>query len=179
MIDKEKELHLANTKEYLRLIATFPRIGRPMAGLFISFNYFFHLNPLYKDRPDLKKYLDFFPLDLCIAVQPAKKTFLCINFHALPLRVRSILLNKLKQIYPAKFDQERVRIPGINYKKLFRLLKKIGISVRRYIFERVRKMTYIPGDQLDLALKYYTNTWYKTNITGITNRYNNFKPKIR
>lgn len=177
-MDEQREYKFNNLKSYLKLVQTFPKAPFPKAGQFICFNYFFHLNPLYKDRPDLKKYLDFFPLDLCIAVQPKKKSFMCINFHALPLKAREFLLKILKRTYPSQMENDRIRIPGLSYKKLFRMLKKIGVSVRKYIFQRVRQLRYVPGDQLEIALKFFAQTWYASNYRGIQSRYNKYRPKI-
>lgn len=166
----------SNAKEYLGLVGSFPRTNYPRVGRFLSFFYRFHLNPLYKKHPELKKYLDFLPFDLCIAVQPKKKLFMCVNFHALPVKTRQIFIARLKKTYEINFEKEKVLIPGINYRKLFRYLRKIGVAIRQYRMDRVALMREVPGDKIDLTMKYYANFYYRTNIQGITSRYNNYVP---
>lgn len=173
---KIKPIKYNNQKDYLNFIGQFPRAPFPIAGGFYCWTYLFHLNPTYKKYPELKKYLDFQPLDLIIYTNPSKKIFVGINWHALPLRVRDILLANLVRAYPNALNMERTRMPGLNYKKLLRYLKKIGIAVRKYRYERVRMLRFIPGDKLKESLDFYANFYYKSTYEAVANRYRAYKP---
>lgn len=169
-----------NLKEYLDFVkANYRKTKTIRAGYFVSFNYLFHLNPDYKEHPERKKYLDFFPMDLVLWVNYDKKLFLSVNFHAFPVATRQILMARLRRVYESTIDRPRSRIPGINYRKMLRFLKKLGVAIRKYHFSRVRNYAEIPGELLDESMKFYANTFYKTNYLGVVSRYNNFKPKPR
>jgi hypothetical protein len=174
-----KERHYNNARTYLDFIKQFPRSPKPRVGKFICFTYNFHTNPYYIDHPEKKKYLDFQPFDLVIAVRPQKGTFMCVNFHHLPVITRQIFLAKLKKDYTANFENEdrrRTVIPGINYKKLFKYLKKIGVAVRCYRFERVMSLREVPVDMIDETMKFYANFYYKSNYKAIVTRYVDYTP---
>ncbi len=176
----ERELKYSSLNDYLQFIReNFKPVKVIKVGVFYSQNYFFHLNPLYKKHPEKKKYLDFFPIDLIIYNNPTKKYFVALNWHALPVLTRQILMARLKKEFDNAFNDDKplVRIPGLNYKKLLRFLKKIGVGIRRYRYERIRKLAIIPPDKLDEAMKFFANTWYKTNIVGIRNQYLKYRPK--
>ena len=180
-----------NAKEYLNYIKDFPRKARPIVGRFVCFTYNFHTNPDYVDtvykigknkgkvrkNSEKKKYLDFQPFDLVIAVRPSKETFMCINFHALPVKTRQILMAKIKKNYEKTFEKPKILIPGVNYRKMLRFLKKIGVAVRQYRFERVMSLREVPKDEIDNLMKYYANFYYKTNYNAIVTKYNAYRPK--
>lgn len=166
-----------NARAYLNFIKDFPRVTMPKTGRFYCFTYAFHVNPYYKEHPEDKKYLDFQPCDLCFANRPAKEIFYCINVHNMPVKSRILLLNKIKKDYEQAFDHRRAFIPGLNYKKLFRYLKKIGVAVRCYRYDRVVIMREIPAEQIDETFRYYANFYYQTNYSAIVNKYNVYRPK--
>lgn len=149
---------------------------KPRVGRFVCFTYNFHTNPLYIKHPEKKKYLDFQPFDLVIAVRPKKSIFMCVNFHHLPVITRQIFLAKLKKDYESNFERPKTVISGINYKKLFKYLKKIGVAVRTYRFERVMSLREVPSDMIDETMKYYANFYYKTTYKGMVNKYVNYRP---
>lgn len=171
-----KERRYNNARTYLDFIAQFPRMPKPRVGRFVCFTYNFHTNPYYIDHPEKKKYLDFQPFDLVIAVRPKKGTFMCVNFHHLPVITRQIFLAKLKKDYDSSFDRPKALIPGINYKKLFKYLKKIGVAVRNYRFERVMALREVPSNMIDETMRFYANFYYKSTYKAIVNRYLEYKP---
>lgn len=179
MSDKEKKLKYNNLREFLDYARNnLKKINIPKAGELIYMNYFFYLNSLYKLHPEKKKYLDFFPCDLVLAVQPQKHTMICVNFHALPVITRQILIARLKKDYPNPFDDKpRIRIPGMSYRKILKYLKRIGVSIRKYRFERIKDLRVISSDQIDTILKFYPQTYYQSTYNKIVSNYNNFKPK--
>lgn len=176
MAETKVKLKYSNAKEYLNFISHFPRLAYPRVGRFICFTYNFHTNPFYQKHPEKKKYLDFQPFDLCIAVRAKNKTFLCINFHALPVKTRQILMAKLRKDYSKNFEKPKVLIPGINYKKLFRYLRRIGVAVRAYRFERVMLLREVPEEKIEDTVKFYANFYYNSNYNAIVKRYNEYKP---
>lgn len=176
----QREYKYTNLNDYLRFIRENLKLVKTIkVGCFYSQNYLFHLNPLYKKYPEKKKYLDFFPIDLVIYNSTKKHYFVALNWHALPIPTRQILMARLKKSFESSFNEDapRVFIPGLNYKKLLRFLKKIGVGIRRYSYERVRKLAIIPPHKLDEMIKFRALTWYQTNYEGIKNQYVNYKPK--
>lgn len=176
MIDNK--LRYNSAAEYLHFISQFPRAAEPKPGRFYVFSYFFHLNPLYKKYPKLKKYLDFQPYDLCIATRPSKGLFTCINFHALPVKTRQIFMARLRKDYEDRFEQSRTFIPGVNYLKLYRYLKKLGITVRNYRYDRVALLRQVPTEKIPDLQRFYANFYYGTNYRGIVSRYEKYVPKV-
>lgn len=173
---KPRERHYNNAREYLEYIKDFPRVTEPKVGRFICFTYAFHVNPYYKKNPKAKKYLDFQPCDLCFASDPEKKLFYCINVHNMPVKSRILLLNKIKKDYEQAFEKKRARIPGINYEKLLRYLKKIGVAVRCYREDRVVIMREIPADKIEETFRYYANFFYNSTFQAVENKYKAYDP---
>src|SRR5882757_8033892 len=175
---KEKKYNYSSLNDYLQFIReNLKPIKTIRTGTFISQNYLFFLNLFKKKYPEKKKDLDFFPIDLIIYNSPTKKSFVCLNWHALPVPTRQILLARLRKQFEASFreDKQSTFIPGMNYKKLLRYLKKIGVGIRRYTYSRVRKLAIIAPNQLDEIMKFRSLTWYKTNYAGIVSKYNNYR----
>lgn len=176
----EREYNYSNLNDYLRFVReNFKPTKTIRVGLFVSQNYLFHLNPLYKKYPQKKKYLDFFPIDLVIYDNPKKKYFAALNWHALPVPTRQILKARLEKQFQSAFNENKpmIRIPGINYKKLLRFLRKVGVGIRRYRYERVRKLAIIPPNMIDEVLKFKALTWYGSNYQGIKSQYDKYRPK--
>lgn len=174
---EEKELKYSNQKEYLNFITKFPRIKIPIAGTFCVFTYLFHKNPEFKNIPiDKKKFYSFQPCDMVLFNNPKKKYFVCINFNQMSVRARQLLLTKIKSQYPSRFDEGRILIPGMNYRKLLRFLKKAKIAIRRYRYDRVLMMRYIPAEKLDDVILFTANFYYKTNYNWVANKYLKYVP---
>lgn len=173
----ERELNFSNQKEYLNYINKFPRIGRPVVGCVMTFTYMFHLAEDFKDK-DLKdkKFYSFQPMDLCIANRPSKNLFTCINLNQIPVKARQYLLNILKKIYPSQFDEGRILIRGVNYKKLIRWLRKSKIAIRSYRYERVKVLRYVPAENIDEWIHFTSNFYYRTNYNWVANRYRSYNP---
>jgi hypothetical protein len=178
----EKKLQYQNLKEYLNFIRNnLKRVGKPKVGGWYSFNYFFHTNPDFqKVKPELKKTYDFFPCDLCISISPKSKSMMCINFHRLPVKTRQIFIARLKKAFGEhKFEKDPIKLPGVNYKKLCRYLLKLGVTIRRYRFSRIKDLREINPDAMEDIMKFYSNTYYRSNIKGIQALYNNYRPASR
>ena len=100
----EKKTNYSSLNEYLQFIReNLKPIKTIRVGLFVSQNYLFFLNTLYKKYPEKKKYLDFFQIDLVIYNNHAKKYFTCLNWHALPVPTRQILLARLRKQFETAF----------------------------------------------------------------------------
>lgn len=174
----DKKLKYNSINEYLKYIReNLPRIKVPQAGLLVQMNYLFTLNPDYKKHPEKKKGLDFFPIDLILATQPSKKLMLCVSLHNFPVATRQILIARIRKEYPNPFtDKPRIRIPGMNYFKMLRYLKKMKIAIRKYRYERIKDFRVIPTEHLDTLLKFYPNTFYGTNYNAKVRDYNRYIP---
>jgi hypothetical protein len=174
----ERDLKFNAQREYLNFILQFPRATRPMPFCFYTFSYFFHKNPDFKKiKMKDKKFYSFQPMDLILYVNSSKKYFVGINLNQMSVQSRKLLLTKIKKDYPTKFDDKKIRLPGINFRKLFRYLRKIGIIIRKYLFERTHSLRFIPGDKIDTLMNFTSNFYYKTTYQWVAQRYLNYRPK--
>jgi hypothetical protein len=138
----------------------------------------FHINPDFKNIPiEKKKFYDFFPYDLIIRVNTKKKFFTGVNFHNMPPHARKLLFAKFRIAYKSKFDKEFVNLMPMNYRILLKFLKKIGITVRNYRYERVRHLREIPEESIGDMNNFYANFFYKTTSQWVFNKYLKYRPK--
>lgn len=174
----EKKLKYNNQREYLNFISTFPKASIPQTFCFYTFSYFFHLNPDFRDmKIENKRYFSFQPMDLVLYVSHKKKYFVGINWNQMTVLARKLLLTKIKKDYPNSFEEGRIKVLGLNLRKLIRYLRKSKILIRKYLFSRVRVLRFIPAEKIDSLMNFYANFYYKTTYNWVANRYRNYRPK--
>ncbi len=88
-----------------------------------------------------------------------------------------MLINKLKKLFPTKFDENKkvLVIPGINYSKLLRLLKKLRLAVRSYRLDRIVQARVISPNDIEDAISFINNTYYRGSYNKIVNKYRSTK----
>ncbi len=179
MADKPKYSHIRDYKQYLE---RFPRTGALKVGSFYSYAYNFQLNYEW----DELKFYDHMPLTFIFAIDTEHNHAIGINFHHMPVRPRLLWLNRVKTI--AKHVQEEIqirglggrpvyKISGLNYPRVYKVLAKSKIAIRRYRLNEIRFLRKIDVRFIDEVMRYYARTWLGVNIDQIRNRYLKYKVK--
>ena len=96
--------------------------------------------------------------------------------NQIPVQARVYLISLIRKQYPTQMDEGRVLIPGMNYKKLLRWLRKSKIAIRTYRYDRVRTLRYVPAENISDLIKFTSNFYYKTNYNWVANKYRSYNP---
>lgn len=166
---------------YHRYLMQFPKTGNLQVGRFYAYLYNFS-----KDYPfEELKYYDFEPLTFVFSIGPGEY-FTGINFHHMPVRPRILWLNRVIKMarrvdtdistrFTGGTGRPVWRIYGLNYPKVYKVLFKSKIAIRRYRFDRVGMLRTIPINDIDQVMHYYARTYYASNIKQIANRYRKYR----
>lgn len=170
-----------NVNEYLKYIKeNFKTVGNVSAGKFFCF--FYNFSREYK-WSELKFY-DFFPLSFIF--ERDGKYAIGMNFHHVPERPRHIWIDRVRKI--SKHLDEQIMIKGLggrpvykiynlNYPRVYKILMKSKIAIRRYRLDRISQLRAVDLAQLDETMKWVSKTYMGVTIKQIQQRYLNYKPK--
>lgn len=165
--------------DYLAYISEFPRAKSAEVGVAYCYSYNFLKNPNFKKIPLKRKFFySFQPINLCIAVRPKKKLVTMVNLNQIPVTIRRQIISKLKKLEPTSFDEKKKKLKFKQLMMLFRLFKKLKISLRHYRLDRISKFRIVPPDEIDGLIEFTANFYYKSNYQTVVNRYKQYKPKI-
>lgn len=175
----DPKLIFNNAKSYLNFIGSFPRTSVPTAGSVMCMTYAFIKNKdFYKLSMNVRRFFDWQPAVIVLHINTKNKTFVGLNLHHLSVEGRELLISRLLKVYPKLDDQPRARVPGLNYVKLLKFLRKSKIGIRCYRWDRiVGGLKFVPGEQLHDLIAFYANFTYKSNYAQVKKRYDSYRPK--
>jgi len=170
-----------NIRAYLNYLKTFKLTNSIYPGRFYGYTYNFRKD---YDWNELKFY-DYMPLSFIFEIDPKTNSALGINFHHMPVRPRLLWINRVKQI--AKRFEEEIqikdynsrpvyKIKGLNYPRVYKILLKSKIAIRRYKLDKMFYLRNIDLGNIDEVMRYYAKTYVAVNIDNIKQRYSDYKP---
>ncbi len=113
-------------------------------GQFYSFEYD---SKLYEN--DLIPYYDQSPLILCLG--KSETHVLGLNFHYIPIKRRTRVINKLKKLYKKQWDKDK-RLPGVTWNKISPEIRYATFMVKLYIRARMRKTIGLENTEMEKAI---------------------------
>lgn len=170
-----------NVNEYLKYIKdNFKLTGNINAGRF--YHYFYNFSREYPWK-ELKFY-DFFPLTFIF--ERDGKYALGLNFHHLSEKPRHIWLDRVRKL--SKQLDEQIKIKGLggrpvykiynlDYPRVYKILMKSKIGIRRYRLDRISQLRAVDLAQLDETMKWISKTYMGVTIKQIQKRYLQYKPR--
>lgn len=181
---QSKNRQYASIVAYHRYLKKFKYVGNILPGRFYAYVYDFSKDYPYEEL----KFYDFEPISFIFEILPESNSFLGLNFHHMaPPQVRLLWLNRVIKFarliddpIQTKFTggtgRPVFKIGGLNYPRVYQVLRKSKIAIRRYRMDRVSMLRAIPVNEIDEVMRYYSRTYYGTGIKQIIARYQNYKP---
>ncbi len=165
--------------DYLDFISEFPTAGSFQPGVCYAFHYAFTKNPKFKKmKLKSKWFYNFEPAaNLCLFVRPEKKLACMISLSQLPVPVRRQIIAKLRQSQPSAFGENKKKLKFTQLLQLFRLFKKLKISVRNYSLKRASEVKIVPPEEVDNLIEFTASFLWRGTHSGIVQRYRNYRPK--
>jgi hypothetical protein len=163
--------------KYLRTNFNKDTIIRP--GRFYSYHYDFSRDYPIKEL----RFYDFEPLIFCF--ETFGNYFLGLNFHHIPPKSRQIWFDRIEKISKELNTVVKMRglggrpiyrIYGLNYPKVYQVLRKSKIAIRKYRKDRVYHLRAIDIRKFREVSSFFANTYFDINVNEIISRYNKFRP---
>jgi len=177
-----------NIKAYMDYLKTFKLTQSIFPGRFYTYNYKFRKD---YDWDDLKFY-DFMPLAFIFEIDPQTNSAIGMNFHHMPVKARILWLNRLKKLagqweklqvtdkeafgFKTQSNRPVYKITGLNYPRVYKILMKSKIAIRRYKLDKMFYLRNIDIGSLDEAMNYFAKTYVAVDINAIKSRYANYNP---
>jgi len=168
---------ISDYRHYIK--ETFDRIGTVRAGRFYLYFYNFAT-----DYPwDELKFYDWMPLTY--VWERDKTHFIGMNFHHMPVRPRLLWMGRVRKL--AKQIDEAIAIKGLggqpiwkirnlNYPRVYQILRKSKIAIRRYRLDRVKDLRAVDIRYVEDVMHWIARTYMGVSVKTMTSRYLEYKP---
>jgi len=115
------------------------------------------------------------PLVFIYEVDYQKRIAKGLNFHHIPVNIRTEWLLIMRQRFPKQFESDErfnAFIGEERYKSLWRAFKwAANASVRQYRMENIKFLRKIPNNRIAEAFKFYARTYNNASISQIEQRF--------
>ena len=145
-----------------------------------TYDYKFSQDYPYKEL----KFYDWKPLVYIFEIRG--KYAIGMNFHHIPPKARQIWFDRVEKLSKRLDNNIRIKglggrpvykIHGLNYPRVYQVLQKSKISIRKYRFDRMSNVRDVDLRKFREVSSFFANTYFDVDISDIRKRYNIYKPK--
>lgn len=167
MLNEAKVKELTSLKSYSDFLKKYPVVqpSKMKEGYFYAYDYDF-----MKDGPPEK--VDFYdekPLGLMLKHRDGQHFYL-INFHHIYVLQRSMLMNRIKSMYPNAFKKDGLHKVSITANTIKGIVRKSTYAMRMYLYSSVSNLRAIPNKDFLELVKYSPDTYYRVSISDRMNQ---------
>jgi len=171
---------LRSISDYFKYLRTNFKFTRKIVpGRMYSYHYNFSKE---YPREEVRLY-DYEPLVFIFEVRG--KYALGMNFHHMPPKPRMIWFDRISKLSRRLDETVRIRglggqpvyrIYGLNYPKVYQVLRKTKVAIRKYRLDRITNARAIDLRKFKEVSAFFARTYFDANIADIRMRYNKFVP---